>query len=60
MVAEVKNKIDDQVFIDLLYKSFNAGYIDANNSLKVNTVGSPQGSIISPILCNILLNLLDN
>lgn len=60
MIEEVKKKIEDQIFIDLIYKSFNAGYIDVNNAFKVHQVGSPQGSMISPILCNILLNLLDN
>jgi nicotine oxidoreductase len=75
MIEEVKKKIDDQVFIDLIYKSFNAGYIDANNAFKVHKIGSGYatfpcqthasrtgwvGSIISPILCNILLNILDN
>jgi group II intron reverse transcriptase/maturase len=59
MIEEVKKRIDDQVFIDLIYKSFNAGYVDASRAFKVPQVGSPQGSIISPILCNILLNILD-
>ena len=59
IIKEIKKRIDDQVFIDLIYKCFNAGFIDA--SFRVPAVGSPQGSIISPnfILCNILLNLLD-
>lgn len=61
IINEIKNRIDDQVFIDLVYKCFNAGFIDAkfSNSFKIPDVGSPQGSIISPILCNILLNRLD-
>jgi group II intron reverse transcriptase/maturase len=59
IMNEIKNRIDDQVFIDLVYKYFNAGFIDASNSFKIPNVGSPQGSIISPILCNILLNRLD-
>src|ERR1700736_218954 len=59
IVDEIRKRIDDQVFIDLIYKCFNAGFIDASKALRVPTVGSPQGSIISPILCNILLNLLD-
>jgi nicotine oxidoreductase len=59
MIEEVKKKIEDQVFIDLIYKSFNAGYIDTSNAFKIPQIWSPQGSIISPILCNILLNIVD-
>ena len=59
MIEEIKKRINDQVFIDLIYKSFKAGYIDANRAFKIPQVGSPQGSIISPILCNILMNKLD-
>lgn len=59
MIREVRKRIDDQVFIDLIYKSFKAGYIDSTRAFKIPPVGSPQGSIISPILCNILMNLLD-
>ena len=59
MIEELQKRINDQVFIDLIYKSLKAGYIDASQAFKVPQVGSPQGSIISPILCNILMNKLD-
>ena len=59
MIEELQKKINDQVFIDLIYKSFKAGYVDATRAFKIPSVGSPQGSIISPILCNILMNRLD-
>lgn len=59
MINEVRKRINDQTFIDLIYKSFKAGYIDASKAFKIPKVGSPQGSIISPVLCNILMNLLD-
>lgn len=59
MITEVKRRIEDQMFIDLIYKSFKAGYIESKQAFKIPKVGSPQGSIISPILCNILMNLLD-
>lgn len=63
MIREVRKRIDDQTFIDLIYKSFKAGYIDSTRAFKIPQVGSPLpegvGSIISPILCNILFNLLD-
>jgi len=59
IISTVSDKIKDQVFIDLLYKSLKAGYIDISNNFNKLEVGTPQGSIISPILCNIYLDKLD-
>jgi Reverse transcriptase (RNA-dependent DNA polymerase)/Cytochrome C and Quinol oxidase polypeptide I len=46
----ILEKISDQVFIDLTHKCFNAGYIDSFGAFRIPELGSPQGSIISPIL----------
>lgn len=46
-------RIKDQVFMDLIYKALKTGYID------ITKIGRAQGSIISPILCNIYLHKLD-
>lgn len=59
IVEQIKSRISDQLFIDLVYKCFNAGYVDSMKAFKVPNVGTPQGSIVSPILCNIALDLLD-
>jgi retron-type reverse transcriptase len=59
LIREVRKRIDDQTFIDLLYKSFKAGYLDSLRAFKIPPMVDLQGSIISPILCNILMNLLD-
>lgn len=45
---EIKNRIDDQVFIDLVYKCFKAGFIDTSKSFKIPDVGSPRLSKLRP------------
>lgn len=60
LVRTVEERIQDQVFIDLLWKALKAGYIDSQKFLHRSLTGTPQGSIVSPILCNIYLTKLDN
>lgn len=44
----------------LINKSLKAGYIDPDNGkLIVPKEGTPQGSVLSPLLANIVLNELD-
>lgn len=46
--------------LQLIRKSLTAGYIDPESGeLIKTTMGTPQGSIISPLLSNIVLNELD-
>ncbi|SDK17374.1 group II intron reverse transcriptase/maturase [Natronincola ferrireducens] len=40
---------------DTIYKWLKAGYVD-NNSFNDTTTGTPQGSIVSPLLANIALH----
>lgn len=51
-------RIQDQRFLELIRKALKAGYLD-NKSVKADIIGTPQGSIISPILANIYLHKLD-
>lgn len=59
IITEISKRITDQVFIDLLYKALKVGYVDCKSVKNTSFQGSHQGSIISPILCNILLHKLD-
>ena len=52
----------DQATIELIKKFLKCGYIDFYNhpdTLEKSEIGTPQGSLISPILSNLYLHLFD-
>ena len=55
----LRKRIADEHFIGLLWKFLKAGYMEDWNYHNTYS-GTPQGSIISPILANIYMNELDN
>lgn len=58
LIEIIRRRIQDEQFIALLWKFLKAGYME--NWVYHNTYsGTPQGSIISPILANIYLHELD-
>lgn len=58
LLSLIESKILDRRFTNLIRKSLKAGYFEFKN-LKYNIAGTPQGSIVSPILANIFLHQLD-
>lgn len=54
----LKERIEDQQFIDLYWKLVRAGYVEKGISFD-SPAGVPQGGIVSPILSNIYLHELD-
>jgi group II intron reverse transcriptase/maturase len=58
LINILRKRIDDERFIDLIWKFLRAGYVEDWTFHKTFS-GTPQGGIISPILSNIYLNELD-
>jgi len=54
----IEEKIADRRFTNLIRKALKAGYLEFK-VYKHSITGTPQGSIISPILANIYLDKLD-
>lgn len=60
LIKLLRKKIQDQRFLDIIFKMLRAGYWSQNDgTIEKPDVGTPQGSIVSPILSNIYLNELD-
>jgi len=60
LVSMLKEDINDQRFLDLIFKLFNAGVIGWKEGLGPDpSEGVSQGSVLSPLLANIYLHKLD-
>jgi len=60
IVALLKTKIEDQAFIDLIYKYLRVGYGEKSNSVVPMNIGIGQGGVLSPMLANIYMTPFDN
>lgn len=59
LVEMLNEKIDDQAFIDLIYKYIKVGYGETVKDVKAMPIGVVQGGLISPILANIYMTKFD-
>jgi len=55
LMAFIRLRIGDSTLLDLIERFLKAGYVD-DGLLETSEVGTPQGSIVSPILSNIFLH----
>lgn len=58
LMEVISNRIKDKRFLQLIRKALNAGYM-LDRRPNYDIIGTPQGSIVSPILANIYLHQLD-
>lgn len=59
LMGLLAKRIDDKVLLNLIRKYLNAG-IMIGGVVSQNTEGTPQGGPLSPLLSNIILDMLDN
>lgn len=62
LIKNLQKEVKEQEIIELIRKLLKVGYVDIHNLTnreRYNQEGTPQGSIISPLLANIYLHELD-
>lgn len=59
LIILLREKIQDEPFIDLVYKYIRVGYGEKSDEILPMKVGLAQGGLISPILSNIYMHPLD-
>lgn len=55
----IRERISCVRTLKLIERSLEVGYIDPKGNLVKGKIGTPQGSIVSPLLSNIVLDKLD-
>jgi group II intron reverse transcriptase/maturase len=58
LIRTLSRRIEDKRFLDLVWKALKAGYLEGPTQVN-SLAGTPQGSIVSPILANIYLHEFD-
>jgi len=56
LIDFLKKRISDSRFLRTIWKLLKPGIVSVDGDMVPNTIGSPQGSIASPVLANIFLH----
>lgn len=59
LVSLIQKKVNDQAFIDLIFKYIRVGFGETVKSVSPIKIGLIQGGILSPILANIYMHPFD-
>lgn len=59
LISLIREKVEDQAFIDLIFKYLRIWYGEKANSVGPTRIGLIQGGILSPILANIYMHPFD-
>jgi RNA-directed DNA polymerase len=59
LMNRVRRRVGDKRVLDLVKAFLKAGILGEDRVLRKNDTGTPQGSILSPLLSNVALSVLD-
>jgi RNA-directed DNA polymerase len=59
LMVRVRTRVGDKRVVALVKAFLNAGILSQDGSLRDSDTGTPQGGILSPLLANIALSVLD-
>lgn len=59
LISLIQEKVEDQAFIDLIFKYIRIGFGEKPDSVSPMQIGLIQGGILSPILANIYMHPFD-
>jgi RNA-directed DNA polymerase len=60
LLQRVRARIGDKRVLALVKAFLKSGVLTEDNQLRETNTGAPQGGILSPLLCNVALSILDD